>query len=61
MIKILIVEDDPEISKMLQTLLTKHHYEVKCAFSGTEAILLLKKESFDWFWCKDQIKVLSMI
>ncbi len=53
MIKILIVEDDPEISKMLQTLLTKHHYEVKCAFSGTEAILLLKKESFDWFWCKD--------
>ena len=47
MIKILIVEDDPEISKMLQTLLTKNHYEVESAFSGTEAILLLKEESFD--------------
>lgn len=47
MIKILIVEDDLEISKMLQTLLTKNHYEVKSAFSGTEAILLLKNEPFD--------------
>ncbi|MEG1255523.1 response regulator transcription factor [Clostridium sp.] len=47
MIKILIVEDDPEINKMLQTLLTKNHYEVESAFSGTEAILLLKRESFD--------------
>ncbi|MGL5756617.1 MAG: response regulator transcription factor [Paraclostridium sp.] len=47
MIKILIVEDDPKISKMLQTLLTKNQYEVSSAFSGTEAILLLKNESFD--------------
>lgn len=47
MIKILIVEDDLEISKMLQTLLIKKHYEVKSAFSGTEAILLLQNESFD--------------
>lgn len=47
MIKILIVEDDLEISKMLQTLLIKKHYEVKSAFSGTEAILLLKNEPFD--------------
>lgn len=47
MIKILIVEDDPKISKMLQTLLTKNQYEISSAFSGTEAILLLKNESFD--------------
>lgn len=46
MIKILIVEDDLKISAMLKTLLTKNHYEVKSAFSGTEAILLLQNESF---------------
>lgn len=46
MIKILIVEDDLKISTMLKTLLTKNHYEVKSAFSGTEAILLLQNESF---------------
>ncbi len=47
MIKILIVEDDLKISTMLKTLLTKNHYEVKSAFSGTEAILLLQNELFD--------------
>lgn len=47
MSKILIVEDDPKISKMLQTLLIKNNYEVESAFSGTEALLLLEKESFD--------------
>lgn len=47
MIKILIVEDDLKISTMLKILLTKNHYEVKSAFSGTEAILLLQNESFD--------------
>lgn len=47
MIKILIVEDDLKISTMLKTLLTKNQYEVKSAFSGTEAILLLQSESFD--------------
>lgn len=46
MVKILIVEDDLKISTMLKTLLTKNHYEVKSAFSGTEAILLLQNESF---------------
>ncbi|AYD41135.1 DNA-binding response regulator [Clostridium fermenticellae] len=45
--KILIVEDDPKINKMVQTLLRKNGYEVVAAFSGTEALLLLEKESFD--------------
>ncbi|MCH3963400.1 MAG: response regulator transcription factor [Clostridium sp.] len=47
MYKILIVEDDPEINKMLQTLLRKNKYTAEAAFSGTEALLLLGKESFD--------------
>ncbi len=45
--KILIIEDDAQISKMEKTLLTKCGYEVKTAFSGTEALLLLEKETFD--------------
>ncbi|MBV4421760.1 response regulator transcription factor [Clostridium tyrobutyricum] len=45
--KILIVEDDPQINKMIQTLLRKNKYESAAAFSGTEALLLLEKESFD--------------
>lgn len=45
--KILIVEDDEEINKMLQTLLRKNQYEVESAFSGTEALLLLEMKSFD--------------
>lgn len=45
--KILIVEDDQEINKMLQTLLRKNQYEVESAFSGTEALLLLEIKSFD--------------
>ncbi|AGX41643.1 response regulator transcription factor [Clostridium saccharobutylicum] len=45
--KILIVEDDPKINKMIQTLLRKNQYIAVSAFSGTEALLLLEKESFD--------------
>lgn len=45
--KILIVEDDPKINKMVQTLLIKNEYTTSAAFSGTEALLLLEKESFD--------------
>jgi DNA-binding response OmpR family regulator len=45
--KILIVEDDPQINKMVQTLLRKNKYAAVAAFSGTEALLLLEKESFD--------------
>lgn len=45
--KILIVEDDPKINKMVQTLLRKNKYTTVAAFSGTEALLLLEKESFD--------------
>lgn len=45
--KILVVEDDPKVNKMVQTLLRKNEYKVVAAFSGTEALLLLEKESFD--------------
>lgn len=47
MSKILIVEDDQQINKMVQTLLRRERYEVTPAFSGTEALLLLEKETFN--------------
>lgn len=45
--KVLVVEDDSEINKILKILLMKNGYEVVSAFSGTEALLLLEKESFN--------------
>lgn len=44
--KVLIVEDDYKLNNMMQTLLRKNKYDVVAAFSGTEALLLLEKESF---------------
>lgn len=40
---ILIVEDDGDISRMLNELLTGQGYETMQAFSGTEALLCLEK------------------
>lgn len=44
--KVLIVEDDYKLNNMIQTLLRKNKYDVVAAFSGTEALLSLEKESF---------------
>lgn len=40
---ILIEEDDNDINQMLRDLLTAHQYEVKQAFSGTEALMLIEQ------------------
>jgi DNA-binding response OmpR family regulator len=47
MTRILVVEDDPDISNMLSTLLVKDGHEPQVAYSGSEAVLLLKAERFD--------------
>jgi len=44
---ILIVEDDTDISNMLRDLLQNNGYFVKCAFSGTEALLLIEQNKID--------------
>lgn len=41
---ILIVEDDQNIHEMLETVLKNNHYNVKSAYSGTEALLVHGKE-----------------
>lgn len=43
MSRIMIVEDDLNISNMLKEVLPRAGYEVICAYSGTEALLLLEK------------------
>lgn len=45
--KILIVEDDIDINKILCRYLEKEHYQVTAAFSGTEARLQLAVNTFD--------------
>lgn len=45
--KILVVEDDADINRLLVKLLSEAGYETLQAFSGTEAKLLLERESPD--------------
>lgn len=45
--KIAVIDDDVYISDMLTELLTKEGYAVICAYSGTEALLLLSQNQPD--------------
>lgn len=45
--KILVVDDDTYINEMVQKALTAEGFEVLSAYSGTEVLLLLKKETPD--------------
>lgn len=45
--KLLLVEDDVLLSDMMKRLLLQNRYEVVTAYSGSEALLLLEKQSFD--------------
>ncbi|MGI6006774.1 MAG: response regulator transcription factor [Ruminococcus sp.] len=47
MFKILIAEDDRELSLLFQRVLTKNGYQVKCAADGEEALELLEREYMD--------------
>lgn len=45
--KILIVEDDNYINKLLSDMLSINGYTIKSAYSGTEALIYLSMETFD--------------
>jgi len=45
--QIMIVDDDMNIGNMLEEVLTKENYQVLRAYSGTEALMLLDKETPD--------------
>lgn len=42
-IKILVVEDDVDINGLLCNILSKKNYNVRSAFSGSEAIMCLEQ------------------
>ncbi|WP_066193499.1 MULTISPECIES: response regulator transcription factor [Gracilibacillus] len=44
---VLLIEDDQEISKLLQVILTKAGIATVAAYSGTEGLLQLQRQSFD--------------
>jgi DNA-binding response OmpR family regulator len=64
---ILTVEDDPDISAMLGTLLAGNGHKARAAYSGSEAILLLERNDFDLILLdlmlpgRDGLEVLSEI
>ena len=45
--KILVADDDPDISDLISSLLAEDHHEVVIAFDGVEAIEVAKRESPD--------------
>src|SRR5690625_7277211 len=46
-VQVLIVEDDEAINNLLFEIVKDEGYEVKQAFSGTEALIYFKEQSFD--------------
>lgn len=44
---ILVVEDDEVVNQLVSTILIKKNYKVTRAYSGTEALLQMKIETFD--------------
>lgn len=46
MSRLLIIEDDVNINEMLQEAFGKKGYEVVSAYSGTEGILRIEKETY---------------
>ncbi len=45
--KILVIDDQIELCSILERFFCKRGYDVRSAYSGTEAIVLLKNEEFD--------------
>ncbi len=45
--RIVVVEDDPAVSKLLSTLLTQASFDCATASSGEEALVALQREPFD--------------
>lgn len=46
--RILIVDDEPDLSEMLQILFEAQNFAVTCAKSGREALALCENQAFDF-------------
>lgn len=49
--RILIVEDDPAISKLIDTNLTLSGYQTFCAMDGRQAVEVVQAQCFDLALC----------
>lgn len=47
MYKVLVVEDDTDINKLLCNILSKNKYDVRGAYSGSEALMCIEMFDFD--------------
>lgn len=47
MSKILLVEDDADMSEVFCDFLEMHDHDVHCAFNGKEGLALFEKDTFD--------------
>ncbi len=59
MLKILIVEDDRELSQLFEHVLIKHGYSVKTAYNGRIALEAIADEYFDLIICDIMMPVLN--
>jgi len=59
MTKILVVEDDSEISQLYSRVLTKNGYSVTAAVNGREALEALDKSYFDLIICDIMMPVMN--
>jgi two-component system, OmpR family, KDP operon response regulator KdpE len=59
--KILVVDDEPQMRRVLRTALTAHGYEAVDARSGEEALLKLEAERFDFIFLDLNLPGLSGI
>ena len=53
--KILLIEDDKEISEMLKNYLTVENYEVICAYDGQEACDYFDRTDFSLNYSRNSI------
>ena len=52
--KILVVEDDWDINALLCKILSQNGYDVRGAYSGSEAKMCIEKSQYDLIICKCQ-------
>lgn len=59
--RILVVDDEASIQKMLKEFLTEQDYDVSTAASGNQALKMMTKESFSLVLCDIQMPDLDGI
>ena len=48
--KILIIEDDKEVSSLLKSSLKREVYSVDCAYDGEKGLFLFRTKELQWRW-----------